>query len=244
MELFPAIDIRNGRVVRLTKGDYAQMRVYGDEPAAAAEAFCAQGARNLHVVDLDGAKDGTNANFPSVKRICEKKGLFVQVGGGIRDEKRIAGYLELGVRRVILGTAAVKDFPFLEEMVKKYGDRIAVGADARDGFVAVSGWLETTKLPALAFCKKLRGAGVRTVIYTDIARDGMLAGCNLEAYRAVRREAPGLDVIASGGVSSAGELKALREMGVYGAIVGKALYEGTLSLANALAAAQGKEENA
>ncbi|MDR1438451.1 MAG: 1-(5-phosphoribosyl)-5-[(5-phosphoribosylamino)methylideneamino]imidazole-4-carboxamide isomerase [Clostridiales bacterium] len=239
MEIFPAIDIRGGRVVRLTEGDYGRMKVYGDAPAETALDFLRQGASCLHVVDLDGARDGTAANFGAVRDICRVKGLFVEVGGGIRDEARIGRCLELGVGRVILGTAAAKNFKFVEEMVRKYGRHIAVGVDARDENVAVSGWTEQTGINSFEFCGRLNGAGVDTVIYTDIARDGRLGGTNLDAYRRLRGISP-LRVVASGGISCERELSALYEMGNYAAILGRALYENKLSLPRAIAIAIGK----
>lgn len=238
MELFPAIDIRHGQAVRLRQGDYADMKVYAANPTEVAQGFLLEGARSLHVVDLDGAKDGKAMNAGLIGEIAAIEGLFVQVGGGIRDEARIAHYLERGVDRVILGTVAVKNFPFVEDMVCKYGGRIAVGVDAREGKVSVAGWLETTALDAFAFCKKLRDAGVSTVIYTDIARDGGLTGANLPAYRTLC-EIEGLNIIASGGVSYEHEIETLRGMGVHGVIVGKALYEHRLSLKRLLELARG-----
>lgn len=236
MYIFPAIDIRGGKVVRLTQGDYDRMQVYGEDPVARARAFYAEGARHLHVVDLDGAKDGTLANYERIREICAAAPLAVEVGGGIRDEARIEKYLELGVARVILGTVAVRNFSFVEQMVKKHGERIAVGVDARGGAVAVQGWLEDTGLDSFAFCERLRDAGVSTVIYTDIAKDGALTGTNLPAYRRLGAIA-GLRIVASGGVSFEEEITALREMGMYAAILGKALYEGKLSLPRAIALA-------
>ncbi|MDL2257830.1 1-(5-phosphoribosyl)-5-[(5-phosphoribosylamino)methylideneamino]imidazole-4-carboxamide isomerase [Eubacteriales bacterium OttesenSCG-928-K08] len=239
MELFPAVDIRGGQVVRLFQGDYDQMQVYGNSPRQAAENFKEQKARNLHVVDLDGAKDGTQVNLNAIKEICEIGGLFVEVGGGIRDENAINRYLDIGVGRVILGTVAVRDFPFVEKMVAKYGDKIAVGVDARDGKVAVSGWLETTDISSLEFCRRISGAGVKTVIYTDIAKDGGLNGTNLDAYRALREI--DINVIASGGISFEHEITALRDMGTYGAIVGKAIYVNRLDLSKLILLADGEE---
>ena len=188
MELFPAIDIRGSKVVRLTKGDYDVMKVYRDDPTEVAKEFLEAGAHNLHVVDLDGARDGSLANFESIKALASTKGLFIEVGGGIRNMERIEGYLNLGVGRVILGTAAVKNYPFVEQAVKEFGDAIAVGVDAKDGMVAVSGWEEVTEINSLEFCKKLRDTGVKTVIYTDISKDGGLQGTNMEAYRKRIRE--------------------------------------------------------
>ncbi len=239
MEIFPAIDIRNGNVVRLTEGDYNRMTVYGSSPLEMAETFIKKGAKNLHMVDLDGAKDGAPVNFDVIKSVAETGKLFTEVGGGIRDEKRIEDYLSLGVNRVILGTVAVRNFKFVEESVKKYGDKIAVGVDARDGKVAVSGWLETTEIDSLDFCRKLLDAGVKTVIYTDISKDGTLSGTNLEIYEKLS-EIKGLDVIASGGITFEDEIKKLAEMNTYGAIVGKAVYAGKLDLERVLEIAKGE----
>ena len=237
MEIFPAIDLRGGQVVRLKEGDYGQMKVYSPDPVEMARRFKAQGAANLHVVDLDGAKDGAPANFEVISRIAGEAGLFIQVGGGIRDDERVRRYLKASVGRVILGTAAVKNPPFLRAMVEKYGEKIAVGVDARDGRVAVSGWLEVTELDSLEFCRRLAALGVKTVIYTDIARDGRMEGTNLEAYRALRA-IEGLDVVASGGISFEEEILALKEMGNYGAILGKALYENKLDLGRTVSLAR------
>ena len=233
MELFPAIDLRQGRAVRLVQGDYSRMTVYSDQPAQVAERFRRQGARNLHLVDLDGAKEGAPVNFDTVKEIVAQGGLFVEVGGGIRTERRVARYLETGVDRVILGTAAVADPDFLQRMVERYGPRIAVGVDAREGKVATHGWLQTTGLDSFDFCAHLRELGVRTVIYTDIARDGGLAGTNLPAYRRLAG-LEGLAVVASGGITALEELKELAAMGVAGAVLGKALYTGRLRLDEAV----------
>lgn len=234
MELFPAIDLRNGQAVRLYQGDYSQTTVYSSDPVSVAEDFKAQGARNLHLVDLDGAKDGTLGNFDTISAILKTGGLFAEVGGGIRDEERICRYLDLGVGRVILGTAAVQQPDFLREMVRKYDRQIAVGVDARDGRVATHGWLETTGMDSFAFCETLRDWGVSTVIYTDISRDGGLQGTNLDAYRRLTRIS-GLDIVASGGITSLTELTELEDMGAAGAILGKALYAGKLSLREAAA---------
>lgn len=237
MEIFPAIDLSGGKVVRLTRGDYDQMTVYGDDPAAVAAEFWRAGARNLHVVDLDGAKDGTTANQQAVRQILAAVDMFVEVGGGIRNEERIRQYLDLGAGRVILGTVAAKDPEFLREMAAKYGDKIAVGIDARGGRVAVSGWLEETELETAEFCRFCRDIGVRTAIVTDIDKDGVLGGANLDLYRELTA-IEGLDIIASGGVSSQSDLDALAAAGVAGAIIGKALYNGNLDLAECLAGAE------
>lgn len=239
MQIFPATDILGGKVVRLTKGDYNQVKIYADSPAEMALEFMKDGATNLHMVDLDGAKDGAPVNFEAIREAAKIKDLFIEVGGGIRDMKRVEDYLSLGVKRVILGTAAVRNYPFVEEAVKEFGNAIAVGVDAKDGFVAVSGWQETTSVKSVEFCKKLRDTGVSTVIYTDISKDGMLSGTNLEVYGELS-EIKGLDIVASGGITFVNEIEKLRDMNIYGAIVGKAVYEGKLSLKDALKAAEVK----
>ena len=240
MQIFPATDILGGKVVRLTKGDYNQVKIYADSPAEMALEFMKDGATNLHMVDLDGAKDGLPVNFDAIREAAKIDGLFIEVGGGIRNMQRIEDYLSLGVKRVILGTAAIRNYPFVEEAVKEFGSAVAVGVDAKEGLVAVSGWQETTNVNSVEFCKKLRDTGVSTVIYTDISKDGMLSGTNLEIYREIS-EIKGLDIVASGGITFAHEIETLREMNIYGAIVGKAVYEGKLSLKDALAAAGGQK---
>lgn len=229
MQIFPAIDLRGGQVVRLYQGDYDQETVYGSDPCAYARDFIDAGAQYLHVVDLDGARDGTTANFDSIAAIAKQGGLYIEAGGGIRTEDRIRQYLDLGVGRCILGTVAVKDFAFTERMARTYGDQIAVGVDARDGYVAVNGWKEISREKGVDFCRRLRDAGVKTVIYTDISRDGAGQGTNLELYRELS-EIEGLEITASGGVSSIEELRELERMGVRAAILGKALYSGRLNL--------------
>ena len=229
MQIFPAIDLSGGQVVRLYQGDYDQMTVYGADPCAVARDFIAAGAKYLHVVDLDGAKDGTLENFESIAAIAKQGGLYIEVGGGIRTEERIQQYLDLGVGRCILGTIAVKDFDFTARMAQKYGGKIAVGVDARDGYVAINGWKELSEETGIEFCKRLRDAGVKTVIYTDISRDGAEKGTNLELYRELAK-IEGLDITASGGVSSLEELKELQAIGTHAAILGKALYTGRLDL--------------
>lgn len=232
MKIFPAIDLRDGKVVRLFQGDYDQMTVYSHDPVEVARSFKQKGADNLHLVDLDGAKDGRLVNFDTIKAITQQVDMFVEVGGGIRDEERIRQYLDVGVGRVILGTVAVKEPEFLEEMVEKYGERIAVGVDALDGYVAVNGWKEVTDKESFEFCRYLREIGVKTVIYTDISRDGSLEGTNMEAYKRLR-EIEGLDVVASGGISFEEEITALRDV-VSAAILGKAIYSGMLDLEKAV----------
>ena len=229
MQIFPAIDLSGGQVVRLYQGDYDKMTVYGADPCAVARDFIAAGAKYLHVVDLDGAKDGTLANFESIAAIAKQGGLYIEVGGGIRTEERIRQYLDLGVSRCILGTIAVKDFDFTARMAQKYGDAIAVGVDARDGYVAINGWKELSTETGIEFCRRLRDAGVKTVIYTDISRDGAEKGTNLELYHQLA-EIEGLNITASGGVSSIEELKELQRTGTHAAILGKALYTGRLDL--------------
>ena len=234
MQIFPAIDLRGGQVVRLYQGDYDRETVYAADPCAVARSFLAAGARYLHVVDLDGARDGMLANFETIAAIVKQGDLYIEVGGGIRTEDRIRRYLDLGVGRCILGTIAVKDFAFTERMARTYGDRIAVGVDARDGYVAVSGWKELSAERGVDFCRRLRDAGVKTVIYTDISRDGAEAGTNLDLYRELS-EIQGLDITASGGVSSIEELKELQRIGTRAAILGKALYTGRLDLKTVIA---------
>ena len=235
MQIYPATDILGGKVVRLTKGDYNQVKIYADSPAEMALKFMKDGSTNLHMVDLDGAKDGAPVNFDAIKEAAQIKNLFIEVGGGIRDMKRVEDYLNLGVKRIILGTAAIRNYPFVEEAVREFDDAIAVGVDAKNGFVAVSGWQETTSVKSVEFCKKLRDTGVATVIYTDISKDGMLSGTNLDIYKELSA-IEGLQIVASGGITYADEIKTLNEMGIYGAIVGKAVYEGKLSLKDALIA--------
>ena len=229
MQIFPAIDLSGGQVVRLYQGDYDKMTVYGADPCAVARDFIAAGAKFLHVVDLDGAKDGTLANFGSISAIAKQGGLYIEVGGGIRTEERICQYLDLGVSRCILGTVAVKDFDFTARMARKYGGAIAVGVDARDGYVAINGWKELSGETGIEFCRRLRDAGVKTVIYTDISRDGAEKGTNLELYGKLAK-IEGLNITASGGVSSIEELKELQRIGTHAAILGKALYTGRLDL--------------
>lgn len=233
MRIFPAIDLRGGQVVRLYQGDYDQETVYGADPRAQARAFLDAGARYLHVVDLDGARDGTMANFDSIAAIARQGGLYIEAGGGIRSEERVRQYLDLGVSRCILGTAAVKDFAFTARMAQAYGDRIAVGVDARDGYVAVNGWKELSREKGVDFCRRLRDAGVKAVIYTDISRDGAGRGTNLELYQELVG-IEGLEITASGGVSTLEELRRLEGMGVRAAILGRALYDGRLDLRTVL----------
>ena len=233
MKLFPAIDLRGGQAVRLYQGDYDQMTVYNPAPADQARAFAAAGAKYLHVVDLDGAKDDTTANLPAIARIAAESDLYIEVGGGIRDEERILRYLDLGVSRCILGTVAVRDFDFTARMAQKYGDRIAVGVDMKDGLVAVAGWKEVTPEPGVAFCRRLAEAGVKAVIATDISRDGTMQGTNMDLYRELLT-IPGLEITASGGIAKMEELDTLQAMGCHAAILGKSVYTGAIDLAEAV----------
>lgn len=238
MQLFPAIDLRGGQVVRLTQGDYDRMTVYGADPCAQARAFQAAGAKNLHVVDLDGAKDGTLANRDVIEALARQGGLYIEVGGGIRTQERIEQYLSLGVGRCILGSVAVTDFDFTARMLKEYGDKLAVGVDARDGYVAIHGWKELSKEKGVDFCRRLADAGCRAVIYTDISRDGAMQGTNLELYGQLARALPGLTITASGGITYEAELVRLKELGIGAAILGKSLYTGALDLARCVALVQ------
>lgn len=229
MELFPAIDLIGGCAVRLVKGDYAQKTVYSENPEEVARSFAAAGAKYLHVVDLEGAKDGGTPNLETIQNIVETGGLLVEVGGGIRSEEVIQKYLDAGVFRVILGTAAVQNPVFLEEMVRKYGEKIAVGVDIKDGMVAIKGWTEVSQESCFAFCEKLQKIGVKTIICTDISKDGLLSGTNLELYKELS-EKFSVDIVASGGVTTLEDVKKLADMGLYGAILGKALYTGNIDL--------------
>lgn len=233
MKLYPAIDLRGGQAVRLYQGDYDQMTVYNADPVAQAQAFLEAGARYLHVVDLDGAKDDTTANLQTIAAIAKLGGLKIEVGGGIRDEERIRRYLDLGVNRCILGTVAVKNFAFTQQMAQTYGPQIAVGVDMKQGYVAVNGWKEVTPEPGVDFCRRCAAAGVGAIIATDISRDGTLQGTNLDLYRELLT-IPGIEVTASGGIARMEELEALQAMGCYAAILGKSIYTGAIDLAEAV----------
>jgi phosphoribosylformimino-5-aminoimidazole carboxamide ribotide isomerase len=237
MNIYPAIDIIGGSVVRLTQGDYYKKEKYNITPVEAASEFRSKGARFLHIVDLDGAKDGSLSNFDSIKEVIRSTEMFVEVGGGIRDEERIKRYLSIGVGRVILGTAALKNFPFLVEMVGKYGDKIAVGVDAKNGFVAVDGWMTVSDTDSVSFCERVRDIGVKSVIYTDIDKDGAMQGTNLPIYKRLS-QIRGLEITASGGISSLDDIAALKEIGIPSAIIGKALYEGKIKLEDVLRVAE------
>lgn len=238
MIIFPAIDLRGGNVVRLQKGDYDRMTVYGTDPLSTARGFKEAGAEYLHTVDLDGAKDGTNPNFSIIKALAQKSGLRLQVGGGIRNMQTIERYLDAGAWRVILGTAALTDPDFLEASVKEYGGRIAVGVDINNGFAATHGWTKVSGVTCFDFFERLQALGVQTVICTDISKDGLLQGTNTELYKKLSGKFD-ISIIASGGVTSLEDIGALMQIGVYGAILGKALYTGHIDLSSAVALAKG-----
>ena len=233
MYIYPAIDLYEGKAVRLFKGDYAQMTIYSENPAEVAKAFAAAGSRHIHLVDLEGAKIGKPANLATIRKIIEAADLFVEVGGGIRNLETVEQYLSIGVDRVILGTAAVTNPEFLEAALARYGEKIAVGVDIKDGFVAIKGWTEKSELTADAFFEKMQRMGVRTVICTDISRDGAMKGTNRELYQALSEKYT-IDLIASGGVSTLEDVKALAQMNLHGAIIGKAYYIGAIDLEKAI----------
>lgn len=239
MKIYPAIDIRGGKCVRLVKGDFAQETVFSDSPAAMAKQWAAQGAEYLHLVDLDGARAGRSENLTTVKEILSAVNIPVELGGGIRTMENIDEVLKLGVRRVILGSVAVRDPELVREACAKYGDRIVVGIDAKDGIVAVDGWGVSGDVDVITLAKKMKDAGVRTIIYTDISRDGTLSGVNVEATAKLARES-GVDVVASGGVKDLADIRALlpyERDGIEGVIVGKSIYTGSLDLKKAIALA-------
>lgn len=237
MLIFPAIDLYDKKAVRLFKGDYNQMTVYSENPLEVAKGFKAAGAEYIHMVDLEGAKDGTTPNFDIVAAVAKESGLKVEIGGGIRNEETVKRYIDAGVMRVILGTAALNDREFLQSVCKKYGDKIAVGADLKDGQVAVKGWLETSNVSGMDFLTEMEKLGVKTVICTDISRDGAMRGTNRELYRELS-EKFSMDIVASGGVSTISDINALKEMNLYGAIVGKAIYTGDIDLKEAIEVAR------
>ena len=237
MKIFPAIDLYEKKAVRLYKGDYANMTVYSENPVEIALDFKKQGAKYIHAVDLEGAKDGTTPNIDIVEKIVKESGLSVEIGGGIRSQEVLDRYFEVGVFRAILGTAAVTDEDFLRAAVSKYGDKIAVGIDIKDGYVAIRGWVEKSEYTADEFFAKIQSLGVKTVICTDISKDGAMAGTNLAMYKALS-EKYSVDIVASGGVSTIDDIKALAEMNMYGAIIGKAYYTGAINLADAIKVAE------
>ena len=237
MLIYPAIDMYEGKAVRLYKGNYAQMTVYNNDPAVVAEDFKAKGAACIHMVDLEGAKSGTTPNLETVCRVKARTGLFCQVGGGIRSMEVVSRYLDAGLDRVILGTAAVTDPDFAEKAVAAYGKKIAIGVDIRDGFVAVKGWTEKSSLEAFDFCRRMESIGIQTLICTDISRDGAMQGPNAGLYQRLADEL-GMQIIASGGVSSIEDIKRLSAMKLHGAIVGKAYYTGAVDLKQAIEVAK------
>ena len=237
MLIFPAIDLYEGKAVRLYKGDYEQMTVYSDSPIELVEDFVEQGAKYLHLIDLEGAKTGQTPNLELIRDIRALSPLFTQVGGGIRSMDVIDAYLGAGVDRVILGTAAVTDPVFLEEAIKEFGDKIAVGADIKNGYIAISGWTESSGIDAFSFCRRMQDLGVKTLICTDISRDGAMQGTNRNLYRTLSRR-HNMNIIASGGVSTIEDIRALREMEVYGAVIGKAYYTKAIDLREAIEAAR------
>lgn len=238
MTIYPAIDLIGGKAVRLERGDYAQMTVYSDDPPAVARGFRDAGAKAAHIIDLEGARDGKPVNFGVIEQIAAGSGLFIQVGGGIRTAETIEKYLSIGVHRVILGTAAVSEPGFLREMIGAYGDSIAVSADIKEGRVAIKGWTEVSDQSILGFCQTVVEAGVKTLICTDISKDGLLGGTNIELYRMLRK-ALALTIIASGGITNVDEITALKNLGIDGAILGKALYTGSIDLTDAVKISEG-----
>lgn len=234
MILFPAIDLIGGKVVRLLKGDYAKMTVYSDDPVSVAKSFEAAGAAYLHVVDLEGARDGGTPNFEVVASIIRDTSLRVEIGGGIRDMETVEKYLDAGAFRVILGTAALTDPELLQKAIMLYGDRIAVGADLRDGMVATHGWLNTSSVSGMQFITEMQRIGVRVIICTDISKDGVMGGTNRTLYEQLQSAFPDMQFTASGGVSDLETIKTLADMHMYGAILGKALYTGAIDLSRAL----------
>ena len=236
MIIFPAIDLYDKKAVRLYKGDYQNMTVYSENPIEIARDFENSGATHIHMVDLQGAKDGTTPNIDIVKQVATETNLFVEIGGGIRTMETVEKYLSAGVGRVILGTAAVTDGEFLKAAVSKYGDKIAVGADVKDGYIAIKGWVEKSKITLEDFLSDMQSIGVKYIICTDISKDGAMRGTNLELYKQLSQKYL-MNITASGGVSSLDDVKQLRKMDVYGAIIGKAYYIGAIDLKDALEAA-------
>ena len=237
MVIFPAIDILGGKAVRLLKGNYEKVTVYSDDPYSVARTFVAKGCKAIHVVDLDGAREGSAVNMNNVRTIAQIPDILSEIGGGIRNMDTVCRYLDAGISRVILGTAALEDPVFLKEAVRRFGERIAVGVDMKDGKVAVKGWLETSKKDGLEFLKELEDMGVRSAIVTDISRDGAMRGTNLELYKTIASCCK-LNITASGGVSTLDDVRTLKETGIYGAIIGKAYYTGAIKLEDALEASR------
>ena len=237
MLIFPAVDLYEGKAVRLFKGDYNQMTVYSDKPWEVALDFKNQGATWMHIVDLEGAKDGTTPNFDTVFKIKQTSDLKIEIGGGIRNIETVDRYINAGADRVILGTAAVKDRDFLFAAAKNYGEKIAVGVDIKDGFVAINGWTEKSQLDAFDFCETLQKIGIKTIICTDISKDGAMQGTNVDLYKQLSNKLK-MQIIASGGVSSMDDIKRLKELELYGAIIGKAYYTGAVCIKDAIEVAK------
>ena len=237
MYIFPAIDLYDGKAVRLFKGDYQQMTVYSENPIEIARDFEAKGARFIHMVDLEGARDGSTPNLSTVADVAQNTSLFVEIGGGIRDMETVEKYLSVGVSRVILGTAAVNNEAFLREAVERHGEKIAVGADVKDGYIAIKGWLVQSAYTLEAFMEKMQSLGVKTVICTDISKDGAMAGANHGLYRDLSSRFK-MNFIASGGVSSMEDVRRLAAMDLHGAIIGKAYYTGAINLKEAIEVAE------
>ncbi|MDO5448728.1 MAG: 1-(5-phosphoribosyl)-5-[(5-phosphoribosylamino)methylideneamino]imidazole-4-carboxamide isomerase [Clostridia bacterium] len=233
MNIFPAIDLFDGKAVRLFKGDYNEMTVYSENPPELCRDFEESGAKFLHIVDLEGAKTGETPNIEVVKEIIKSTNLFTEIGGGIRDMETVEKYIDAGIGRVILGTAAVKDPEFLKEALKKYKDKIAVGVDIKDGKVAIKGWTEKSELDGEEFCKEMQDLGVKTIICTDISKDGAMMGTNHELYERLQKNL-NIDIVASGGVSTIEDVKRLRSKDLYGCIIGKAYYTGAINLKDAI----------
>ena len=237
MLIFPAIDLYGGKAVRLFKGDYEQMTIYSDDPLSVARDFEQKGAKWVHLVDLEGAKLGTTPNIGVVESIARETSLSCEIGGGIRNMETVEKYFAAGVDRVILGTAAVTDEAFLRETVKKYGEKIAVGVDIKDGMVAIKGWIEKSEYDAFDFCEKMQKIGVKTIICTDISKDGAMKGTNHALYRQLA-ERFDMQIVASGGVSSMDDIRKLAALDIYGAIIGKAYYTGAIDLCEAIEASK------
>jgi phosphoribosylformimino-5-aminoimidazole carboxamide ribotide isomerase len=233
MIIFPAIDIKDGKCVRLEQGKFHTVKVYGEDAAAMAEKWQRVGAEYLHVVDLDGAKEGVSKNINIIEDIVNFVDIPVQIGGGIRSLESIKKLIDIGVERVILGTIAFEDSEFVKRVVKDYGEKVIVSIDASNGFVATKGWIEVSDKSSLEFCKELEQIGVKTIVYTDIAKDGMMMGPNFEIYEKLQKYT-NMNIIASGGISSLEDIKRIKEIGMYGCITGKALYSGAIKLEDAL----------
>ena len=238
MNIFPAIDLLGGKAVRLYKGDYSQMTIYSDNPLEIIKDFENSGAKFAHIVDLEGAKNGDTPNLETIERLVKNSSLFIEVGGGIRSMEVIEKYISIGVKRVILGTVALENEEFLISALQKFGDKIAVGVDIKDGFVAIKGWTEKSKVKAFDFLEKLDKLGVKTVICTDISKDGAMVGTNHALYEEMSKRLS-LDIIASGGVSTIEDIERLTKLGIYGAIIGKAYYTKAIDLKQAIGVANG-----